>query len=187
MQNIVQIHFTGPINIPSAEAFRNMMLNAIRQNADSIEILLSSEGGDLNSGFTMYNYIRSCPVPTSVVNMGSVESIAMLPFLGAEKRSAVSNARFLIHNFTWTFHNAPIDINRIAEHSESLSADVERYVGIFHERTSGAECPIDPRVHLTGPAIVIRNPEAARAGIINTDFPASPTLSTASFYERLYK
>ena len=142
MNFVQQIHFFGPINVSTAEMFRNMLLNAMNtQGLKGIEILMSSEGGDLNSGFTMYNYLRSFPLPTTVINMGAIESIALIPFLGAGIRRAVPNSRFLIHNFTWTFHNAPTNINRVEECSRSLSEDVERYLSIYHERTAGAQQP----------------------------------------------
>ena len=90
MNFVQQIHFFGPINVSTAEMFRNMLLNAMNtQGLKGIEILMSSEGGDLNSGFTMYNYLRSFPLPTTVINMGAIESIALIPFLGAGIRRAV--------------------------------------------------------------------------------------------------
>ena len=50
MNFVQQIHFFGPINVSTAEMFRNMLLNAMNtQGLKGIEILMSSEGGDLNS------------------------------------------------------------------------------------------------------------------------------------------
>ena len=188
MNFVQQIHFFGPINVSTAEMFRNMLLNAMNtQGLKGIEILMSSEGGDLNSGFTMYNYLRSFPLPTTVINMGAIESIALIPFLGAGIRRAVPNSRFLIHNFTWTFHNAPTNINRVEECSRSLSEDVERYLSIYHERTAGAQQPIDARLHLTGPATVILNQAAFGAGILTTEDSSYPLLRQPAIYDRAFK
>ena len=165
-----------------------MLLNAMNtQGLKGIEILMSSEGGDLNSGFTMYNYLRSFPLPTTVINMGAIESIALIPFLGAGIRRAVPNSRFLIHNFTWTFHNAPTNINRVEECSRSLSEDVERYLSIYHERTAGAQQPIDARLHLTGPAAVILNQATFGAGILTTEDSSYPLLRQPAIYDRAFK
>ena len=159
MNFVQQIHFFGPINVSTAEMFRNMLLNAMNtQGLKGIEILMSSEGGDLNSGFTMYNYLRSVP-----------------------------NSRFLIHNFTWTFHNAPTNINRVEECSRSLSEDVERYLSIYHERTAGAQQPIDARLHLTGPAAVILNQATFGAGILTTEDSSYPLLRQPAIYDRAFK
>lgn len=156
-------------------------------NLDEIEILMSSEGGDLNSGFTAYNYLRSVPVKTTVINMGTIESIAMIPYLGSEERRAVPNSRFLIHNFTWTFGNSPVDINRVKEHTDSLLADVDRYVEIFNERTSGAEKPIDARVHLTGPAGIIGVATAIESRIVTSPDTSFPTLENDGFFDRIFR
>lgn len=188
MSFIQQIHFWGPINISTAETFRNMLLNSLKtSDLAGIQILMSSEGGDLNSGFTMYNYLRSFPLPTEIVNMGAIESIALIPFLGADVRRAVPNSRFLIHNFTWTFPNTPTDINRVEERSKSLSEDVDRYLAIYHERTSGAQHPINARTHLTGPAAVILNQAAFGAGILTTEDSSYPSLRQPSIYDRVFK
>lgn len=184
----MQLHFFGPINVSTIESFRNMLLNAMRTpNVDELEILMSSEGGDLNSGFTAYSYLRSVPMKTTIINMGAIESIALMPFLGGTERKAVPNARFLIHNFTWTFPNTPTDINRVTERSNSLLADVERYTKIYTERTSGAEKPIDVKSYLTGPAAVIGPEGAFRAGILTSSEFSFPALSPASIYDQLFK
>ena len=183
-----QIHFWGPINIATVESFRNMLLNALKmQNCSEIEILFSSEGGDLNSGFTAYNYLRSIPVKTTIINMGTVESIAMIAFLGADERRAVKNARFLLHNFTWTFPSAPVDANRLSERNESLKTDMMRYANIFKERTSAASSPIDAMASLTGTSTIIGVDEAAEAGIITSVDTSFPELMPNSFYDRMFK
>lgn len=188
MGSTLQVHFWGPINIQTAEVFRNMLINATANpDVSGIEILMSSEGGDLNSGFTMYNYLRSFPLKTSIVNMGTIESIALLPFLGADERRAVPDSRFLIHNFTWTFPNTPTDINRVAERSQSLGADVDRFVSIYNDRTAGAKDPIDVRNHLTGPAAIIGNAAGVNAGILTTDDSRFPVLNKNAFFDRIFK
>ena len=62
MNFVQQIHFFGPINVSTAEMFRNMLLNAMNtQGLKGIEILMSSEGGDLNSGLGQFtrNYTQT--------------------------------------------------------------------------------------------------------------------------------
>lgn len=180
MKTPFQIHFSGPITPASVEVLRNAILDAItNKGAKDIQILMSSEGGDLNSGFTAYNYIRAFArtANVSVVNMGTIESIAVMPFLAADDRMSVKHARFLLHNFTWTFPHAPIDINRVYENVQSLDYDVERYVRIFEERTANAKTPIDVRAHLLGRAVII-NPESAfSSGILTRDIIHDPDIS----------
>ena len=188
MGTTIQVHFWGPINVQTAEVFRNMLINAsMNSDISGIEILMSSEGGDLNSGFTMYNYLRSLPIKTSIVNMGTIESIALLPFLGADERRAVPNSKFMIHNFHWTFPNGPIDINRVAEKAQLMSQDVDRFVSIYNERTLGAEEPLDVRQYLTAAPAIIGNAAGRKAGILTTDDSRFPVLTKTAFFDRIFK
>lgn len=178
-----QIHFSGPITPASVEVLRNVLLEAtINKKATSVQILMSSEGGDLNSGFTAYNYIRSIAKTTSVsvINMGTIESIAAIIFLAADNRMAIKHSRFLLHNFTWTFQNTPININRVCECGASLDYDAERYARIFDERTSGSKSPIDVRAHLLGRAVIIDPTTALAAGILTRDVIQEPDITTTA-------
>lgn len=187
MTNVAQIHFLGPISIHTVESLRNMILKALHNGAQELQILMSSEGGDLLSGVTAYNYIRSLQVKTTMINMGSIESIAMIPFLAGDERIAVPNAKFLIHSFTYSFPNSPIDTNRVIERSHSLSFETERYAAIFEERTQGAHNPLHVKQHLTGAAIVMSNIEAFLAGILTVESPRFPEIPTdKNFFDTIF-
>ncbi len=188
MSQVAQMHFFGPINISAVESLRNMLLNALQSRVTEIKILMSSEGGDLNSGFTAYNYIRSMPVKTRCINMGTIESISVMPFLAATERRAVENSRFLLHDFSWTFKSAPVNINKVSECADSLKFDTERYAKTFDERTSGCESPIDISAHLTGASCIIGPSAAILSGITTTADTGLPNIIAGSpFFDRLFK
>ena len=165
------IHFYGRINPVSFERLRNIVLQALfEQERDklhekSLTILLSSEGGDLNTGFTAYNFFRALPVPVTMINMGTVESIAVPVYLSADTRLALDNSRFLLHSFHWGFNAGACDHQRLAEYSASLDFDAERYADIFEERTKGAQSPINVRECLYGRAKILDAATAANTGI----------------------
>ncbi len=107
------IHFYGPINAISILELNNTILNPVYQcGAKHITLSLSSNGGDLVSGFTAYNLIRSLPVEVTTINMGSVESIAMMIYLAGNKRLCHPNSRFLIHSFNWSADPGAVDYIR---------------------------------------------------------------------------
>ena len=139
----------------------------------NLRLLLSSEGGDLIAGFTAYNFLRSLPIPVETINMGSVESIAVVLYLAGEKRTALSGTKFLIHNFFGSFPSSQVDYLRLAERSSSLTFDLERYVQIFQDRTQGCEVPIDVRKHLDSGALVISAEEATSVGIVHNVVPSA--------------
>ena len=74
MNFVQQIHFFGPINVSTAEMFRNMLLNAMNtQGLKGIEILMSSEGGDLNSGF--HSWVQAFVVLSLIADSLSITSL----------------------------------------------------------------------------------------------------------------
>ena len=149
-------HFYGPVTPASFQGLRNILLEAITQRGCQTAVLcISSEGGDLNSGFTAYNFLRALKVDLTAINMGTVESIAVPIFLAADRRLVLNNSRFLLHSFHWKFLNAPVDHTRLAEHSDSLQFDAKRYAEIFQERTNGADDPINIADCLNGPARIL--------------------------------
>jgi ATP-dependent protease ClpP protease subunit len=172
-------HFYGSINPRSFENLRSQILDGIMNHgAKHVSIYISSEGGDLCPGFTAYNFIRGLPVPVTVVNMGTVESIAVLMYLAADERLCVTNGRFLLHSFHWGFGNSPIkDHSRLCEHALSLDIDAERYAKIFEERTKGAEVPVDIRQCLNSGARILDASSAAVAGIATKVVPAEGTIT----------
>lgn len=169
-------HFYGPISSTSFENLRNCILKAIIQNGcKKATILLSSEGGDINSGFTAYNFLRSLPITLSIVNMGTIESMAIMMYLAADDRATLPTSRFLLHSFHWNFGPGNIDFCRVAECSDSLAFDVNRYAAIFNERTQGAECSIDISECLYGAARVLDVSSAIAAGITTRILPTNWT------------
>ena len=57
----------------------------------------SSAGGSIAAGITLYNFLRGLPVELVMHNTGSVDSIATVIFLAANRRYACSHSRFLFH------------------------------------------------------------------------------------------
>lgn len=66
---------------------------------EPILMLQNSPGGEVNSGFAIYDTMRFIKSPIIVLNTGLCASIATIINLGAEKKNRLSlpNCRFLIH------------------------------------------------------------------------------------------
>ncbi|MCL2496508.1 MAG: ATP-dependent Clp protease proteolytic subunit [Clostridiales bacterium] len=162
------IHFYNPINVETARIFRNLCLNALmhpQQRPDSLEIMFSSAGGNVQAGITMYEFLRTAPVPVTMCNVGSVESVSIIVFLGADKRIAMPNTHFKLHAFEWSFSQPAVAYSGIADAYLSLNNDIERYANIFEERTKGATRKIDIRSCLRGNPLILSNTESTAAGI----------------------
>lgn len=165
-------HFCGPITPKSYEYLRNVICTAVFERcADKITVMFSSEGGDLNSGFSAYNFLRGLPVPVKMVNVGTVESIAIIIYLAADEREALETSRFLLHQFNWTYPQQRVDYSRLSENSQSLQFDVNRYVSIFNDRTQSGKSKIDIEECLRGQSIILEPASASAAGIATKIIP----------------
>lgn len=179
------IHFFGPVTFRSANMLLGIFQTILRNyqgRDDQITLYLSSEGGDLNSGFSLYNFIRSYPLPIKIINMGTIESIAVMIYLAADERYSIENSRFLFHSFHWGYSNHPVDFQRLAENSSSLSFDTTRYISIFKERTSTAKTPIDIEQCLTGSSKIISCTDAVSSAVCSKVIAPKDLCTTADNY-----
>ena len=162
------VHFHLPVNENTAQIFRNLCMSAVYGQApasDCLKIMISSVGGSVHYGITMYEFLRTLPIPVEMYNVGAVESIACIVFLGADRRFAVPGTHFKLHGFEWTFPQPTVAYSGIADAYISINNDVERCANIFEERTYGAEKVIDVRGCLRGATRIISDTEAVAIGI----------------------
>lgn len=68
-----------------------------QQHPDEIYILLSTPGGNVNSGIVLYNFLRAIPSKVITHNIGQVDSIGNVIFLAGEERYMAPATSFLFH------------------------------------------------------------------------------------------
>jgi len=138
------VYFMCGITPKTAQDFRSCCLDAINNGkASELLIHMSSTGGNLHEGFTLYHFLKSLPVKVTVTNAGSVESSAVIAYLGGRERFVSANARFVFHPWTWDFGAGARYIPTIKEALHSLEADMARYVLVVEEATKEATTPFD--------------------------------------------
>ena len=65
--------------------------------ATSFEVYINSEGGVVDTGFDIYNYLKSLGLPITTIGSGMVASIATVIFMSGNKRIVKPNTEFMIH------------------------------------------------------------------------------------------
>lgn len=60
-------------------------------------LLFQSLGGSVGDAVCLYNFLRSFPLDLTIYNVGSVQSAAVLVYLGAKRRYTSAHATFMIH------------------------------------------------------------------------------------------
>jgi len=102
----------GEINTESAQRTNERLLALAFASDDPITLYLSSPGGHVESGDSIYDMIRFIKAPVRVVGTGWVGSAGALIYLAAEKenRYSLPNTRYLIHQPAGGFGGTASDI-----------------------------------------------------------------------------
>lgn len=88
--------------------------------ATAYDVYINSEGGFVDVGFDIYNYLRSIGKPITTIGTGVVASIATVIFLAGDTRKVTAGTQFMIHN-PW------LDgVQGNASELESFAADLKK-------------------------------------------------------------
>src|ERR1035438_7167886 len=86
--------FCGQIDQLSVQHIFAAVEEASRNSVKSIHILFQSSGGCVGDGVCLYNFFRVLPFDLTLYNVGSVQSIAAIAYLGAKHRKTSAHALF---------------------------------------------------------------------------------------------
>jgi len=95
-----QIFISEPVTPRSAKKFISDLLWMDNEKPGApIRLFVNSPGGDVNSGFAIFDTIRFIKSPVKIINTGLCASIATVINVAAKKenRFSMPNAKFLIH------------------------------------------------------------------------------------------
>jgi ATP-dependent Clp protease protease subunit len=133
MKNRV-ITLFGEIDKDSARRTNEKLLAMSFESDAPINLFISSPGGHVESGDSIYDMIRFVRAPVRVIGTGWVGSAGALIYLAAEKehRLSLPNTRYLIHQPAGGFGGAASDIEI---HAREILKMRERLNRTLAERT----------------------------------------------------
>ena len=116
------IMISGKINKDRADQFAREILVLDSESSDPIYVYINSPGGDVDSGFAIYDMIRFVSSPVTMIGMGLVASAAALIFLAvpSERRVALPDSTYLIHQPLSQLKGVAIDVAIYADKIEAL-------------------------------------------------------------------
>jgi ATP-dependent Clp protease, protease subunit len=118
------IRFMAPFDPRTSDELFRIIDAKIQQRYTRINLMISSPGGSVFHGLSIYNYLKGAPVEVYTYNFGSVDSIGVIVFCAGTKRYSVPHARFLIHGVKFNIQgNASFDEKEMEEHFKSLKID----------------------------------------------------------------
>ena len=86
-------------------------------NYIKLKLFLSSNGGDVDSAIRLYDFLKACPLDLEIYGFGQIDSAANLVYLAGERRFAVKNCRFFLHEGSFTIGNPT---SALKVHEETL-------------------------------------------------------------------
>lgn len=120
---------TCTVNPQTAERFiKNLtVMEAIGQ---PITVLMHNFGGEVYSGFAIYDAIRNCKVPIQIIVVGAAMSMGSIILQAADKRIMTPNARIMIHDGYSSISGTPKNV-------EAQASEVSNIRKIFYKIYSG--------------------------------------------------
>jgi ATP-dependent Clp endopeptidase proteolytic subunit ClpP len=118
------IRFMAPVIPQTTDKLLQIIDKKIKDKYEKVHIMISSPGGSVFHGLSLYNFLKGAPIEVFTYNFGSVDSIGVIVFCAGHKRFSVPHARFLIHGVRFNISgNASFDEKQIEEHLKSIKID----------------------------------------------------------------
>ena len=174
------IHFSGsitPVTVNNMKATVLQALTSHRNNpaapqASELYFMFSSEGGDVSSGISLYNFLRGVDKPIIMHNFSTVDSVASMVFMAADTRYTVPGGRFILHSFSRNFPFASVDAPRLQEAAQSINSYQAIYTACFKKRIKSAQMPIDFDSIFKGEGVIMDDATALATGIVQKIVPS---------------
>jgi ATP-dependent Clp protease protease subunit len=133
------IRILAPIVPQTTDQFFRIIDQKINAKTERIHILISSPGGSVFHGMSMFNYLKGAPTEIYTYNFGSVDSIGVVIFCAGSMRFSVPHARFLIHGVKMNINgNVSFDEKQLEETLKSVIIDQSNIARIIADTTGKA-------------------------------------------------
>lgn len=130
------INFHAPINQHTTQNLMAVVGQKLMQGTTDFYIMLSTPGGEVASGLTLYNFLRAIPANLTMHNTGNVDSIGNAIFLAADVRLACAHSTFMFHGVGFDVKNLRVEEKNARELLHGILADQNRIANIIVQRTN---------------------------------------------------
>jgi ATP-dependent Clp protease, protease subunit len=132
----VYIIFSAEIIPHTTEALIAAMAQCHNQGVTEVYLVISTPGGSVMNGMTLYNVLRGMPFKLTTHNAGNVDSIGNAIFLAGEERYAAPHSTFMFHGVGFDVRSEiRLEEKLLRERLDSIQADQKRIGAIIQERT----------------------------------------------------
>lgn len=128
----VFVRFMAPVMPQTVDALLKVVDEKIHDKCEKLHLLLSSPGGSVFHGLSVYNFLCGAPIEVHTYNFGSVDSIGVVMYCAGTHRYCVPHARFLIHGVRMNFQgNASFDEFQISEQLKQVKIDQDNIARVI--------------------------------------------------------
>lgn len=151
-EKVIYLNYFDNIDPPRVQGLMNFCANIIAtEQPTHLYFLLSSQGGCVVSGVTLYNFLKSLPLKVTMHNMGAIDSIATVIFLAGEERFASPHSSFLFHGVQMGFpQGAQLTLPHLLEQISRVQQDQEKISGIISSNSTLSHEEIETLFHQGG-------------------------------------
>ena len=141
---VVYVNFSAEIKPQTCESLMAVMANCATQGVQRVYLALSTPGGDVTQGVTLYNLLRGMPFELITHNVGNVDSIGNAVFLAGSRRYACQHSTFMFHGVGFDMANQTIRLEEknVREMLGNIMSNHDRIGSILKERTQIPEATI---------------------------------------------
>ena len=112
----------------------------LQKGITKLHLLLSTPGGSVYDGISLYNYLKGIGIEVNTYNFGCVDSIGVVVFCAGTNRYSTPHARFLLHPITMrVMANTTFDEHLLLEKSNSLRAAHTNIINIISSTINKSE------------------------------------------------
>ncbi len=133
------IQFVAPVASQTTSALFQIINDKLKHSVQRVHIMISSPGGTVFHGLSIYNFLKGAPIEVYTYNFGSVDSIGVIVYCSGIKRYCVPHARFLIHGISLSLQEKQsFDEKGIEEILKSIKIDYQNVAKVIAD-TVGKE------------------------------------------------
>lgn len=144
----IYIRFMAPVIPTTVDQLMKILDIKIREKYERLHLMISSPGGSVFHGLSVYNFLKGSPLEIHTYNFGSVDSIGVVIYCAGSKRFSVPHARFLIHGVKMNFSGqAVFDEYQIHEHLKQVRIDQKNIARVIADNTGKSADVLEKDMH----------------------------------------
>jgi len=162
-QPVVSVFFLQKVNNETVSILLSEIEKSIQDHDPaSINLFISSTGGNVNAGMAAYHYLQSLPVPLKTYNLATVSSAANLVYCAGDKRYSFPASKFLFHNV----HSDPkrSTVEELKVSTENVIQNKKQILGVYRECMQGLQ---ESPAELLEVGAIILPVEAKNKGLVD--------------------